>query len=77
MSVFLFLCICFLFIVDLSAAITPESLQAVLSDPSRVRDLQQHLPSVGSQGNQQEQLRSTLASPQFQQVIKLLFFLFS
>ncbi|XP_075223700.1 regulatory particle non-ATPase 13 [Lycorma delicatula] len=57
--------------VDLSAAITPESLQAVLSDPSRVRDLQQHLPSVGTQGNQQEQLRSTLASPQFQQAVSM------
>lgn len=57
--------------VDLSAAITAESLQAVLSDPSRVRDLQQHLPSVGTQGNQQEQLRSTLASPQFQQAVSM------
>ncbi|RZF36864.1 hypothetical protein LSTR_LSTR004552 [Laodelphax striatellus] len=58
--------------VDLSAAITPDSLQAVLSDPSRVRDLQPHLPTIGTQGqNQQEQLRSTLASPQFQQAVSM------
>ncbi|XP_039297053.1 proteasomal ubiquitin receptor ADRM1 homolog [Nilaparvata lugens] len=59
--------------VDLSSAITADSLQAVLSDPSRVRDLQPHLPSIPSTTghNQQEQLRSTLASPQFQQAVSM------
>lgn len=57
----------FVAIVDLSSAITTDSLQAVLNDPNMVQNLQQHLPSVGS-GNVQEHLRSTLASPQFTQV---------
>jgi hypothetical protein len=62
----------FLFLVDLSSAITTENLQALLGDPKLVRELHQHLPS-GIGGNPpppaSEQLRSTLASPQFQQVI--------
>lgn len=61
----------FLFPVDLSSALTMENLQAVLGDPDLVHELQQHLPS-GVGGNPpppaSEQLRSTLASPQFQQV---------
>lgn len=57
--------------VDLSSAITSESLQAVLNDPNLVQNLQQHLPSVGASGNQQEQLRSTLQSPQFQQAVSM------
>jgi hypothetical protein len=64
----------FLFAVDLSSALTTENLQAVLGDPNLVRELQQHLPS-GIGGNPppppSEQLRSTLASPQFQQVIRV------
>jgi hypothetical protein len=66
---FFFFC---LFIVDLSSALTTENLQALLGDPKLVRELHQHLPS-GIGGNPpppaSEQLRSTLASPQFQQVI--------
>lgn len=61
--------------VDLSPAITPESLQAILNNPAFVEELQQHLPSIGPDGNQEEQLRTTLASPQFQQVRILFFFL--
>jgi hypothetical protein len=61
----------FLLPVDLSSALTMENLQAVLGDPNLVRELQQHLPS-GIGGTPpppaSEQLRSTLASPQFQQV---------
>lgn len=57
--------------VDLSSAITSESLQAVLNDSNLVQNLQQHLPSVGATGNQQEQLRSTLQSPQFQQAVSM------
>jgi hypothetical protein len=64
----------FLFIVDLSSALTAENLQTVLGDPKLVRELHQHLPS-GVGGNPpppaSEQLRSTLASPQFQQVISI------
>ncbi|KAL1123205.1 hypothetical protein AAG570_002292 [Ranatra chinensis] len=57
--------------VDLSSSITTESLQAILNDPGLVRELQRHLPSLGSDASQQEQLRSTLASPQFQQASQL------
>ncbi|KAJ4440455.1 hypothetical protein ANN_08596 [Periplaneta americana] len=57
--------------IDLSSTLTMENLQAVLGDPNLVRELQQHLPS-GIGGSPpppaSEQLRSTLASPQFQQV---------
>uniref|UniRef100_A0A1B6CH85 Proteasomal ubiquitin receptor ADRM1 homolog n=1 Tax=Clastoptera arizonana TaxID=38151 RepID=A0A1B6CH85_9HEMI len=51
-------------------AITSESLQAVLNDPNTVLSLQQHLPSIGS-GNLQDQLRSTLSSPQFNQALNM------
>ncbi|KAI5756225.1 hypothetical protein M8J77_023126 [Diaphorina citri] len=57
--------------VDLSPAITPESLQAILNNPAFVEELQQHLPSIGPDGNQEEQLRTTLASPQFQQAVSM------
>jgi len=54
--------------VDLSTALTVDSLQAMLSNPAVVQELQQHLPPLDETGNHQEQLRATLASPQFQQV---------
>jgi len=60
--------------VDLSSALTTENLQALLGDPKLVRELHQHLPS-GIGGNPpppaSEQLRSTLASPQFQQALSM------
>ncbi|XP_069704178.1 proteasomal ubiquitin receptor ADRM1-B [Periplaneta americana] len=60
--------------VDLSSTLTMENLQAVLGDPNLVRELQQHLPS-GIGGSPpppaSEQLRSTLASPQFQQALSM------
>lgn len=52
--------------VDLSTALTSESLAGVLNDPDTLQQLQNHLPAVDQ--NTQEALRSTLASPQFQQV---------
>lgn len=57
--------------VDLSPAITPETLQAILNNPACVEQLQQHLPTIGPGGSQEEQLRSTLASPQFQQAVSM------
>uniref|UniRef100_A0A1B6MPN0 Uncharacterized protein n=1 Tax=Graphocephala atropunctata TaxID=36148 RepID=A0A1B6MPN0_9HEMI len=54
--------------VDLSSAINTETLSAVVNNPAVVEELQQHLPSTGGDASQQEHLRSTLASPQFQQV---------
>lgn len=57
--------------VDLSPAITPESLQAILQNPAFVEELKQHLPSIGPDGSEEEQLRSTLASAQFQQAVSM------
>lgn len=60
----------YLFLVDLSTSLTAEGLQAVLNNPEFVREVQRHLPPVSANGSsQQDLLRSTLASPQFQQVI--------
>jgi len=56
---------------DLSAAITSETLQAVVNNPAVVEELSQHLPSTPGVASQQEHLRSTLASPQFQQAVSL------
>ncbi|CAH1111388.1 unnamed protein product [Psylliodes chrysocephalus] len=53
--------------VDLSTALTSESLAGVLNDPDTLQQLQNHLPAVDQ--NTQEALRSTLASPQFQQAV--------
>lgn len=57
--------------VDLSAAVNSESLQAVLNNPDFVKELQRHLPSTGSDAPTQEQLKSTLQSPQFQQALSM------
>ncbi|XP_046672275.1 proteasomal ubiquitin receptor ADRM1 isoform X2 [Homalodisca vitripennis] len=57
--------------VDLSSAINTETLSAVVNNPAVVEELQQHLPSTGGEASQQEHLRSTLASPQFQQAVSL------
>jgi hypothetical protein len=61
-----------IFSVDLSSALTSENLSALLAVPSVVKELQRHLPVLGELGspaaNEAEQLRSTLQSPQFQQV---------
>lgn len=59
----------FYFLVDLSTALTSDALSGVLSNPETLQQLQSHLPAVD--GSTQEALRSTLASPQFQQVRKL------
>ncbi|CAG9813474.1 unnamed protein product [Phaedon cochleariae] len=53
--------------VDLSTALTSDALTGVLSNPDTLQQLQSHLPAVDS--NTQEALRSTLASPQFQQAV--------
>ncbi|CAB0016647.1 unnamed protein product [Nesidiocoris tenuis] len=55
--------------IDLSSSVNPESLQAILNNPEFVRELSRHLPSQGD--NTQEDLRSTLASPQFQQALSM------
>lgn len=44
-------------------------MQSILNNPEAVEELQKYLPSEGSDsGNQEENLRNTLACPQFQQV---------
>ncbi|XP_046383884.1 proteasomal ubiquitin receptor ADRM1 isoform X1 [Ischnura elegans] len=56
--------------VDLSSALSSESLQAALANPAIVRELQTHLPAIsGSELQPSEQLRATLHSPQFQQAL--------
>lgn len=54
--------------VDLSTALTSDALQSILNNPEAVKELQKYLPSEGSDANQEENLRSTLSCPQFQQV---------
>lgn len=46
---------------------TGEALSGILSNSEALEQLQSHLPPTS--GNAQEQLRSTLASPQFQQAV--------
>ncbi|XP_071440773.1 proteasomal ubiquitin receptor ADRM1-B [Hetaerina americana] len=56
--------------VDLSSALSSENLQAALSNPTVVRELQTHLPAItGSEQQPSEQLKATLHSPQFQQAL--------
>lgn len=58
-------------IVDLSSAVNSETLQTVLNNPDFVKELQKHLPSVGGDVPSQEQLKTTLQSPQFQQALSM------
>lgn len=63
--------------VDLSTSLTSESINSILSDPERLEALQQHLPTVDDDGKPLEpnavkqQLKDTLASPQFQQALSM------
>ncbi|KAK9504779.1 hypothetical protein O3M35_008967 [Rhynocoris fuscipes] len=58
--------------VDLSTSLTAEGLQAVLNNPEFVREVQRHLPPVNADGSsQQDLLKSTLSSPQFQQAVSM------
>lgn len=53
--------------VDLSSALTADALTGMLNNSDTIEQLQNFLPAVD--GTSQEQLRSTLASPQFQQAV--------
>lgn len=63
--------------VDLSTSLTSESINSILSDPERLEALQAHLPSIDDEGKPMEpnaikqQLKDTLASPQFQQALSM------
>lgn len=56
--------------VDLSTALTSDALQSILNNPEAVKELQKYLPSEGTDMNQEENLRSTLSCPQFQQALR-------
>lgn len=63
--------------VDLSTSLTSESINSILSDPDRLEALQAHLPNIDEEGKPLEpnavkqQLKDTLASPQFQQALSM------
>ncbi|XP_049808214.1 proteasomal ubiquitin receptor ADRM1 homolog isoform X3 [Schistocerca nitens] len=60
--------------VDLASTITSENLQTLLRNTELVTELLQHVPSVEDSSSTvppSEQLRSTLASPQFQQALSM------
>lgn len=54
--------------VDLSTALTGDALSGLLSNSDAMNQLETHLPAIG--GTTEDQLRSTLASPQFQQAVQ-------
>ncbi|XP_044745864.1 proteasomal ubiquitin receptor ADRM1-like [Coccinella septempunctata] len=54
--------------VDLSTALTTDALSGVLSSPEALQQLQSHLPPVEG-STPQEALRTTVASPQFQNAV--------
>lgn len=53
--------------VDLSGALTTDTLSSIINNPEALQQLQEHLPPID--GSTQEALRSTLTSPQFQQAV--------
>lgn len=63
--------------VDLSTSLNSESINSILSDPERLEALQAHLPNIDEEGKPLEpsavkqQLKDTLASPQFQQALSM------
>ncbi|XP_053963285.1 proteasomal ubiquitin receptor ADRM1 homolog [Anastrepha ludens] len=59
--------------VDLSTAITgSEAINQLISDPDRAKLLSVHLPeSEDADENRKQQIKDTIASPQFQQALSL------
>lgn len=63
--------------VDLSTSLNSESINSILSDPERLQSLSAHLPNVDDEGKPldanaiKQQLKDTLASPQFQQALSM------
>ena len=55
--------------IDLSTALNSESLASILTDSEKVKELAQHLPEIEGDENKKQQLKDTLASPQFQQAL--------
>lgn len=65
--------------VDLSTSLNSESINSILSDPERLQGLQAHLPNISETDDEKQvdtgaikqQLKETLASPQFQQALSM------
>ena len=59
--------------IDLSAAITTsDAINQLISDPERAKTLSVHLPqSEDADENKKQQIKDTIASPQFQQALSL------
>lgn len=65
--------------VDLSTSLNSDSINSVLSDPERLQALQVHLPNISETDDEKQldtgaikqQLKETLASPQFQQALSM------
>ena len=56
---------------DRSTAITPESMVPILANKDVQARLIPHLPEGSSLPKNEEELRNTISTPQFQQVKKL------
>lgn len=64
--------------IDLASSFTSESINSILSDPERLQALRAHLPNISESGDEEtdtnaikQQLKDTLASPQFQQALSM------
>ncbi|KAG5671892.1 hypothetical protein PVAND_002061 [Polypedilum vanderplanki] len=64
--------------IDLATSFNSESINSILSDPERLQSLRAHLPNISESGNEEtdtniikQQLKDTLASPQFQQALSM------
>ncbi|XP_070507734.1 proteasomal ubiquitin receptor ADRM1 homolog [Chironomus tepperi] len=66
--------------VDLSTSLNSDSINSILSDPELLKSLQEHLPNINETDDEKkpldsnsvkQQLKDTLASPQFQQALSM------
>lgn len=66
--------------VDLSTSLNSDSINTILSDPELLKSLQVHLPNINETDDEKkpvdsnsikQQLKDTLASPQFQQALSM------
>lgn len=65
--------------VDLSTSLNSDSINSILSDPELLKSLQNHLPNTNETDDEKpadsnaikQQLKDTLASPQFQQALSM------
>ncbi|CAG9808883.1 unnamed protein product [Chironomus riparius] len=66
--------------VDLSTSLNSDTINSILSDPELLKSLQDHLPNINETDDEKkpvdsnsvkQQLKETLASPQFQQALSM------